>query len=133
MNLIKQHIPNFCSGFDPIIVPFETTEDLLEIPFVKDFSASKKFDHYAINDNHLMCISDNGFHWWVIGTLIDPQEVNLPKWGGGKYRIINEACEVEVVSGEEVGGSRSGEVLIQRKISSTSGCSKWYPQYRGKN
>jgi hypothetical protein len=37
-----------------------------------------------MSENHLMAISDNGHHWWVVGTIKDPSVIELRKWDGGK-------------------------------------------------
>jgi len=87
VNKFKQHIPNFCTGID--IIPdfeFKTTEDLLSLEVVKQYSSEKHHEHFCMSGNMLMQIKDNGFLWWVIGYIENPNEINLPKWGGPKYK-----------------------------------------------
>ena len=86
MNEFRQHIPNFVDIKAPLLDKFETTEDLLNLEIVQRYGKRKDFSHFAISDNCLMEISDEGFHWWVVGYIKKPNEVDLPKWDGGKYR-----------------------------------------------
>jgi len=110
MNTIRQYRPAFFEGFENETVEFSTDEELINIPFVKNFS-NDKFSHYAVSDNHLMAIYDDGFEWWVIGTIQCPASVKLPKWNGGKYCALLEGKEV-VLSKEVV--SSCGDVLTLR-------------------
>jgi hypothetical protein len=87
MNEINQHRPPYVDGYDNVCVCFSTDDELFEIPFVKCFRHSN-FSRYAMSGNHLMAIYDDGFEWWVIGTIKDPPSVHLPKWDGGKYRAL---------------------------------------------
>ena len=84
MGTIKQHIPNFVSGFDPVIQNFETLEELLSIDFVKRWSCDDDFHQFSIGPYgdrwHLMAEQHNGKRWGVIGyiTGIVRDELNLP-------------------------------------------------------
>jgi len=62
---------------DNQMVGFDTTEELLEIDFVKGMSEIKDFYRYSVSGNHLMAEYKNGKEWWVIGTIRNA--VNLPK------------------------------------------------------
>ena len=91
-NKITQYRPGFFSGFKNSIVEFETTEELLNIDFVKKFSKfpngenDKKFYRYSINEvnghnqKFLMAEYDNGYKWWVIGLINESAKVDLPEW-----------------------------------------------------
>jgi len=78
-NKIKQHIPNFCDGLIPEKVEFETLDNLLNVPFVKQFSLYKGFKGYSVfktpKQNLLIANYDNG-EVYVVGYL--GREVNLP-------------------------------------------------------
>ena len=82
MNKIKQHIPDFVSDVIPKIEEFSTTEELLEIDFVKGWSEDKDFYEYALSENRLMAIIEleNGIKWWVIGYIDNVENIDLPKW-----------------------------------------------------
>ena len=101
VNKIKQHYPNFCEGFTPEVVSFSSTEELLNIPFVKKFSELPKFYRYSISSykkyetrDLLMCELDEGYEWWVIGILENKENVNLPEWSA-KYKAKNETHKKE--------------------------------------
>lgn len=110
MNKFKQHIPNFVDVDDqPMWIPFETTIDLLNIEIVKRYGNHEGFSHFAMSDNHLMEISDNGFRWWVIGYIEKPDEIDLPKWDDAKYRAKLLNGESVILSKEVM--SSCGDVL----------------------
>ena len=88
---IKQHRPNYFSGFDTEIVKFDTVDELKEIGFVKNFSDNLdgKFHQYSLSeyyteDTHLLMAEYNkGKTWWVVGYIkgkdIDSIVGKLPK------------------------------------------------------
>lgn len=103
MNSFKQHIPSFCDVDHPAAVPFETTEELLALEIVQRYGKQPNFSHFAMSDNVLMEISDGGHHWWAVGYIEHPEQVNLPKWNGGKYRAeLPNGERAELQSGEVV-------------------------------
>jgi hypothetical protein len=110
MNSIRQYRPAYFEGFENETVDFSTTYELINIPFVKNF-AFGNFSHYAISDNCLMAIYDNGFEHWVVGFIKNPKSVKLPKWKGWKFRALLDGKEV-VLSKEVV--SSCGDVLTLR-------------------
>lgn len=78
---IRQHIPNFVSGYEPETIKFNDTEELKNIEFVKHWSEGDDFFKYSLSGNHLMAELNNGNTWWVIGTIKgDLNKVDLPKW-----------------------------------------------------
>jgi len=87
MNKIKQYRPNLVTTTEENkIVSFETTEELLNIDFVKNFSNRDNFYRFSLsidnyfNQHSLMAEYDEGREWWVVGFIDNPLEVNLPKW-----------------------------------------------------
>lgn len=82
MPSIRQYRPAFFEGFKNETVEFSTTEDLLNVLFVKNF-CGQEFSGFAISDEHLMATYENGKEWWIVGTLSDPKLVTLPKWKSG--------------------------------------------------
>lgn len=86
MNSFRQHIPAFVTCDDPEEISFETTEQLLALEIVQQYSRHAGFSHFAMSGHLLMEISDGGHVWWVIGYIKHPDQVNLPAWGGGIYR-----------------------------------------------
>ena len=108
MNKLKQHIPCFVDIPGKRNYNFKKTKDLLNLKIVKGY-IDKSFSHFAMDDDSLMVINDNGYKWWVIGTIEKPELIDLPKWKGGKYKAILEGKKV-ILSGDEVMGS-SGDIL----------------------
>jgi hypothetical protein len=90
MGTIKQHIPNFVSGIDPVTQNFETLEELLNIDFVKQWGDDEDFHQFSIGPYgdrwHLMVEQNNGERWWVLGYITDivRDELNLPNWKPNK-------------------------------------------------
>ena len=77
-NRIVARCPNAYFLDDDQMVGFDTTEELLEIDFVKNWSKIETFYRYSISGNHLMAEYENGKKWWVIGNIRNI--VDLPKW-----------------------------------------------------
>ncbi len=80
MNHFTQYTPSFVDVGDPKLVPFNTTEELLDIGVVKRCRDNPYFSHYALNGNMIMEIADSGKMWWVIGYVDHPENVDLPQW-----------------------------------------------------
>lgn len=85
-NFFRQHIPSFCDGFKPVTFGFSTTEELLSNPWLKDVFSVEGYENYKFckSKNCLMISSPDETKWWVMGYLKYPEEVNIPKWSGGK-------------------------------------------------
>ena len=79
-NRIKQYRPAFFTGYENETVEFTSTEELLEIGFVKNFSRNDNFYRYSLSDNALMAEYEDGRKWWVVGYIGYPSKVSLPKW-----------------------------------------------------
>lgn len=90
------------SFHDPDYVPtvyyFETTEELLALPPIQLYRApGLKFE---LSDSHLMLVLKDGFEWWVLGRIGQPDKVNLPKWEGPKILVRMADGTTKVVSKE---------------------------------
>jgi hypothetical protein len=94
---VRQHIPNFFSGFQQQEAEANTLEDLLAIEFVDRWTADPHFHRFSVEWNYgdctdchlLMAETHEGKKWWVVAYLsgpIDPIQ-HLPKWTGGKERL----------------------------------------------
>ena len=86
MNKFVQHIPSFVDhrGETPA-ADFETTEELLNLEVVKRY-IHEDFSHFALSDNCLMAVSDDGFKHWVVGFIKNAGDIDLPQWEGWKFR-----------------------------------------------
>ena len=87
MNKITQHRPAFFEGFDNEVNEFSTTEELLNIPFVKTFGEEPDFFQYSVSPRTgewakslLMAEYKNGTVWWVVGRLDSLEGITLPEW-----------------------------------------------------
>ena len=89
MNRFKQHVPNFIDGVTPVDLEFETLEELLAIPCLVKRASWPKFSHFAMSDDLLLVVLDEGFEWWVCGYIKNPSAVGLPKWEGPKHRVTS--------------------------------------------
>ena len=65
--------------FPPIEYEAETSEKLLEFPFIKQYSEDDNFYRYSMSGNTLMAEYKNGYEWWVIGE-ISGGNADLPLW-----------------------------------------------------
>lgn len=89
MALFRRHYPNYVDlDRDKIpVYDFHTTEQLLDLPPVKEWAKDLKFSHYALcrssfgEPHSLMEISDEGKVWRVVGMMKgDVSQINLPIW-----------------------------------------------------
>jgi len=87
-NVFRQHIPRFVDdrGITRTVVEFSSMEELFAIPDVIRCKSHKTFHGFAMSDEHLLALYDDGFNWSVVGSIKYPSVVYLPKWDGGKYR-----------------------------------------------
>ena len=91
MPKISQYYPSFCDGFRVSTRKFNTTKELLRVPFVKKFSEDEDFSGYALEreehdtETTLMATYKKGKQWYVVGFINGKAStVNLPKWEAGK-------------------------------------------------
>lgn len=114
MNTFIPHNPGYMddlqSDMNSNNINFETTDDLLSIPFVYRFCASNfgppnnmwKFSHYAIRDELLIAVYNDGYLWFVVGSIDDPSTVELPQWTGGKYCGKDDTGFIHEISGNDI-------------------------------
>ena len=113
MNWFVQHIPNYVDVDPPQKILFDTTKELLNIEVVKRYGQLPDFSHFAIHGSYLMEISNNGFHWIVVGRLGNPTTVDLLQWDGGKYKVqLNDGTIVDLI-GKDVRSS-CGDLVTLR-------------------
>jgi hypothetical protein len=82
-NTIVQHVPAFADNFEPRRkAMFDTLDELMEVPWVKQWAGDQGFWRFSLNGNILLVERNEGRWWWVVGFLEKPVE-GLPKWQGG--------------------------------------------------
>ena len=118
MNKFIQHIPGFVDVNEPAKeIEFETTEDLLAIDVVKQWTKpmdGKPFSHFAMSENCLMAMHDDSFHWWAVGFVGDPDSVDLPKWTGERFKAEMPDGRVKILMGKGAVVSSCGDILTLR-------------------
>lgn len=78
---LKQHIPDFCDGFDRHEVEADTIEEILACPWVESWQRDDGFYRFEISEGrYLMAVFNNGAKWWVVGYFDDATGVDLPIW-----------------------------------------------------
>jgi hypothetical protein len=77
---IIQHVPAFMDIEGRDIGTFETTEELLNLPFVKRCRELVDFRRFSLSGDLLMVETNDGLNWWVVGRIDEPGKVDLPKW-----------------------------------------------------
>ena len=112
LTLLKftQHIPGFVDGVKPKTIEFSTTEELLRHPFFRRIAEQPGFSHFAFDEPYILEISEDGFKWWVLGSV--NALVTLPKWDGGRYRVRLDGAET-VLIGAEIYSTCGDEVILR--------------------
>ncbi|HWZ21241.1 MAG TPA: hypothetical protein VNW06_01235 [Cytophagaceae bacterium] len=84
----KQYIPNFCIDIEPVIFDFNSTQELLDNPFICKnitpgfFRFSKNTWEGSIGKGeitYIMVEYDNGYIWWVVGFVYGGNDLDLPE------------------------------------------------------
>lgn len=84
MNKITQFRPAFFDSSDPLnSSEFETTNQLLEVDFVKRFREVVGFDHFKLSDDMLLAIRNHGQDWLIVGRVENPEWADSYLLGGG--------------------------------------------------
>lgn len=101
-NYFKQRIPAFIDprGYTPFELEFSETEELINSTFIQKWLNYNPPSTIVKNGNHLMIEENEGFSWWVIGYISNPDDLQVPNWNGGKYIVQYENGEIEVLTYE---------------------------------
>lgn len=76
---LTQYIPA-CMDVDGVeLGSFDTTEELLNLPFVRRCRELVGFQRFSIMDDFLAVETNYGLDWLVIGRLDEPGRIDLPK------------------------------------------------------
>jgi len=92
---VEQYRPNFFSGFKKSTSHFNTTKELLNIHWIKNFKENPNFHRFSISrderdvpQHKLMAEYEKGLEWWVVAFIRDEDisAINdLPDWSA-KYK-----------------------------------------------
>jgi len=101
-NYFKQRVPGFIDprGFIPIEFEFTETQELLEHPYIQRWLNLNPPSNVVKSRNYVMIEEKEGFSWWVVGSVLNPNDLEVPQWNGGKYIVEYENGEVEVLTKE---------------------------------
>lgn len=111
--VFKRHCPSFIESDPTEDVEYNSFSDLLKTDFMKKWSSDKNFSHFAKNDGKIMAILHDGHEWWVVGSVINKYEdVSLPEWDHGKYKIMLNGDEI-VVPGTLVASSCGDDITLK--------------------
>jgi len=85
-NKFTQYIPNYYSGYDEerIIFDFDDTDELLNNPFFKKMEQYPLFSHFALSEESIMMICNEGHYWRVVGSVQRPELIDIPQWENNK-------------------------------------------------
>lgn len=101
-NYFKQRVPGFIDprGFIPVEFEFTKTQELLEHPYIQRWLNLNPPSSVVKSRNYVMIEEKEGFSWWVVGNVLNPNDLEVPQWNGGKYIVEYENGEVEVLTKE---------------------------------
>lgn len=112
---VVEYWPNFVERGDeaPLIVSFETLDELLAVPFVAQWKDSPNFYRFSVSDEWLMAELRGGREWWVVAKLPDGFPEGLPKWDRGIYVLKDADGYLHEISGANVQMSCVDEVTLE--------------------
>jgi hypothetical protein len=97
--------------YKPTVYEFETTGDLLNLVQAKYHDYGKN-PVFVMSGGHLMVLYRDGFEWWVVGRVGQPEKINLPEWEGPKVRVKWNGIEKTVV-GKEILNMCGDEITLR--------------------
>lgn len=103
-------IPNYVDA-ERVTLTFDCFDDMILSETFTRFSKLNGFSHFAIDDNYIMAILDDGFRWLAVGKPDVDLSDQFVKWNGGKYRALMPDGSTAVFDSDEVHGS-SGDRLF---------------------
>ena len=97
---ISKHYPAYCQEPPSIVEEFSNIDELLEIPFVKEWKDKPAFYRYSISDNILMAELFGGTEWWVIGYIDECIDGWFPEWLALDDPLSDEGRMIETLKRE---------------------------------
>lgn len=110
----RRHIPGFVEYHSHRLeFDYADTADLLQQIRAK-LPPPGRPRTLAIHDNTLIAVYDDGFDWWVLGFVSHPEDLDIPRWDGGKYRVTFDYGDTVVVVPESQVASICGDDVTLR-------------------
>lgn len=118
MNHFRQHIPNFCSGIDPVEYDFSDITELHNKHPFNIHMETKDFDKFVVSDNYIMAVFEGGFRWWVVGSVTSMEGIDYPEWDGGRWLVKMPDGSEEIIESDRFASS-CGEVVTLKDGTAT--------------
>jgi hypothetical protein len=96
-NHFRQRIPAFIDGDNPLGFDFDTVEELVNHPYIQEWLNKNPHSILVKSGGVLMVVYNEGFNWWGIGWITNPNDLELPEWDGGKYIAQYSNGNIEVL------------------------------------
>lgn len=112
VNRIRYHIPKHIKVPRPDPKDFETTKELLDFEETKFYTTINGFNKFVMSENHLIISCNAGFVWHIIGTITNPEDIELPQWKGPKYRMLLRNDKRLVIRSEDIESMLNGKVRL---------------------
>ena len=112
-NHFRQRVPGFVDIDNFIEFDFDTTEELVNHSFIQNWLNTCPSSILVKSREVLMVVYNEGFNWWGIGFISNPDDLELPEWDGGKYigQHSNGTIEILDKTSENPVISSCGDVL----------------------
>ncbi len=102
MNSFRQRVPNYIDAPKPDPHVFNTLEELYADPHINNYMSKPDFSHLAIDGDYLMAIFDEGYKWWVLGFIENPDDIDIPKWEKALYEVQMPNGTVTILTNKDV-------------------------------
>jgi len=96
-NHFRQRIPRFVDNDNPLEFDFDTVEELVNHPYIQEWLNKNPHSILVKSEGILMVVYNEGFNWWCIGWITNPDDLELPEWEGGKYIAQYSNGNIEVL------------------------------------
>jgi hypothetical protein len=96
-NHFRQRVPGFVDGGNPLEFDFDTVEELVNHPYNQEWLNKNPHSILVKSEGILMVVYNEGFNWWGIGWITNPDDLELPEWEGGKYIAQYSNGNIEVL------------------------------------
>lgn len=110
-------IPNYVDA-ERVVLTFNSFDDMIMSETFTRFSNLKNFSHFAIEDNYVMAVLDDGFKWLAVGKPDIDLSAQFVQWDGGKYKALMPDGSIAVLT-SEVHGSSGDSLFLENGVVAT--------------